>query len=626
MTIMPEGRQRYYNNDGTLAAGCLLYTYAAGTSAPKVAYQDSLGTIPHTNPIILDAKGEAFIYWSGSYKIDLKTAAGAQITGYPVDNVAAPFIPADLSPSAGAGLMGFSALAVYAAGSIGRWLTDLATSTGAGLLGFLYGAAYGAGTLGRWLQDLALGTGSSFIGFLQTGVGGVVRPVQDVLREQHSCLNFYLAAEATADPMINRAITAHNRCHIPAGIYLINAGAGGGIKLKTGTVLTGDGKNKTILSGVLGTGGSVAQIAAYSAGSIIRREFNPAGVNAYVNDGYIADIGVVLNHPAAAVTTSAIQVGFDMRNISTFTIERCHVGNIAPVGGALVKAYTKAFAVQGYPVVFGNVSGSDPAYAGGEKNRFLNNSVYGGYKCVVQDDVALSGSSASYATIIRDNDIQTGHWLIAQMGQYGAGNLHYDNILQDIQKLSGDVSNSYLQYYDGYNNFVRPAYVEAGGNCDYQLYLDTDANNNVIDMLMAGVTSGAGAITDNSNAGSNNRITYCGLTGVGPVVEMINKSPRRQWVKFHWDGAAIVIDGWGGLAVPVVTRTGPGDYLVTWGTLLPTANYSISVALDTNASGHGGTYDIFSHSTSNLRLFTYGQNAGVSTILDPRYVWVGASQ
>lgn len=83
---MPEPRQRYYNNDGTVAAGCYLYTYAAGTTTPKATYSDSAGTTANANPVVLDSKGEAIIYWDGSYKVDLKTAAGVQITGYPVDN------------------------------------------------------------------------------------------------------------------------------------------------------------------------------------------------------------------------------------------------------------------------------------------------------------------------------------------------------------------------------------------------------------------------------------------------------------------------------------------------------------------------------------------------------------
>lgn len=137
MTIMPEARQRYYNNDGTVAAGCFLWTYAAGTSTLKTAYRDSAGTQPWTNPIELDDKGEAVIFWSGAYKVDLLTPLGVQVTGYPVDNITAPLIPADLSITAGAGLIGFDSGTVYPVGTVGRWLTGLATSIGSSLLGFI---------------------------------------------------------------------------------------------------------------------------------------------------------------------------------------------------------------------------------------------------------------------------------------------------------------------------------------------------------------------------------------------------------------------------------------------------------------------------------------------------------
>lgn len=59
---------------------------------------------------------------------------------------------------------------------------------------------------------------------------------------------------------------------------------------------------------------------------------------------------------------------------------------------------------------------------------------------------------------------------------------------------------------------------------------------------------------------------------------------------------------------------------------MPSANYALSVVLDTNSSGHGGTVDIGSHSASNVRIYTYAQNAGTSTIIDPRFVWVRAEQ
>lgn len=125
-TLMPEARHRYHNNDGTLAAGAKLWTYAAGTTNLKTAYKDADGVEAHENPITLDAKGEAVIFWNGAYKVDLKAADGTQITGFPVDNVRTD--PA------------------------GIWdiLTNFATSIGSSLLGFI---AAGAGAVLRSVQS-----------------------------------------------------------------------------------------------------------------------------------------------------------------------------------------------------------------------------------------------------------------------------------------------------------------------------------------------------------------------------------------------------------------------------------------------------------------------------------------
>ncbi len=200
MTIMPQGRQRYYDNDGILAVGCLLYTYASGTSTPKVAYQDSAGTVPHANPIVLDAKGEAVIYWSGTYKVDLKTALGVQITGWPVDNIATAITPADLSISAGSGLIGFD-----------------------------YSSSYYAGTIGRWLKDLALSTGAGFIGWIRSATGAVFRYVSDKLSERTSVKDFGATGDGTTNDYaaIVLAITycalTGKDLFFPAGVYNIGA-------------------------------------------------------------------------------------------------------------------------------------------------------------------------------------------------------------------------------------------------------------------------------------------------------------------------------------------------------------------------------------------------------------------
>lgn len=109
-TILPEGKQSFTNSAGAPLAGGKLYTYDAGTSTPRPTYQDAAGTTPNANPVIMDARGEALIFWSGAYKVTLKDASDATI--WTVDNIvstdaAAAAISASLAGSGGSGLVGF---------------------------------------------------------------------------------------------------------------------------------------------------------------------------------------------------------------------------------------------------------------------------------------------------------------------------------------------------------------------------------------------------------------------------------------------------------------------------------------------------------------------------------------
>jgi len=58
-------------DDGTPANGWKVYFYVAGTSTAKDTYTDNTETTANTNPVILDARGEADIWFSGTYKIVL---------------------------------------------------------------------------------------------------------------------------------------------------------------------------------------------------------------------------------------------------------------------------------------------------------------------------------------------------------------------------------------------------------------------------------------------------------------------------------------------------------------------------------------------------------------------------
>lgn len=68
--VSPMGQLRpfFVDKNGKRLAGGEVYTYEAGTLTPKNTFRDGAGTIPNTNPIILDGSGEADIYLSGFYR------------------------------------------------------------------------------------------------------------------------------------------------------------------------------------------------------------------------------------------------------------------------------------------------------------------------------------------------------------------------------------------------------------------------------------------------------------------------------------------------------------------------------------------------------------------------------
>lgn len=64
---------REFDNAGLPAAGYHLWTYAAGGTVPKTTYSDAAGTVPNTNPVVLDTTGSAIIrLGSGAYNLVLK--------------------------------------------------------------------------------------------------------------------------------------------------------------------------------------------------------------------------------------------------------------------------------------------------------------------------------------------------------------------------------------------------------------------------------------------------------------------------------------------------------------------------------------------------------------------------
>lgn len=154
-TLMPEGKQSFSNSSGAPLVGGKLYTYDAGTSTPRPTYQDAAGVTPNANPIILDARGEATVFWNGVYKVILKDASDVTI-----------------------------------------WTVDNVTDSGS--------------PLNTFITNLAGSTGSSLVGFLQSGAGAVLSDVQTQIRQlEFTPQQFYLISDGNDwAPAIMRAWAA----------------------------------------------------------------------------------------------------------------------------------------------------------------------------------------------------------------------------------------------------------------------------------------------------------------------------------------------------------------------------------------------------------------------------------
>lgn len=192
---MPSPRQKFTDNSGKPLVNGMVFTYAAGTSTPLAAFQDPAGAVAHPNPIRLDSRGEATVYFLGSYKIDVKTAAGNQVPGYPVDNFT----------------------------STNSAISQAVDAADALLRGQLADQTSGAG----------------LVGFKQPGISGTLRTVKAKLLDLTvSPYDFGAVGNGIADdtPAVTAAINTGKSLDIRNGTFLINLP----LLPKSGTEWAGD--------------------------------------------------------------------------------------------------------------------------------------------------------------------------------------------------------------------------------------------------------------------------------------------------------------------------------------------------------------------------------------------------
>jgi hypothetical protein len=85
--LSPLPIQRFYDNNNVPLSGGQLYTYRAGTTTLQPTYTDFTGVTPNTNPVVMNARGEANVWLTPgqSYKFVLKDASA--VTIWTVDQI-----------------------------------------------------------------------------------------------------------------------------------------------------------------------------------------------------------------------------------------------------------------------------------------------------------------------------------------------------------------------------------------------------------------------------------------------------------------------------------------------------------------------------------------------------------
>jgi len=155
-TLMPTGRMKFWLANGSPAENGFLYSFAAGTSTPLATKTDSGGLTNATNPVQLDANGEAEIYLgTSSYKLELRDADGAVVAGWPIDNIRSDYgqVISDFGSTTvnfGASLVGIQDAGGHYTGTnveaALQEVPDLVEATATTLLGGAYIAATGTNT------------------------------------------------------------------------------------------------------------------------------------------------------------------------------------------------------------------------------------------------------------------------------------------------------------------------------------------------------------------------------------------------------------------------------------------------------------------------------------------------
>lgn len=257
-TLLPNAKQQFIDGNGKPLAGASVYFYIPNTSTFKSTWQDPAQTILNTNPVILDASGEAIIWGSGTYRQvvndvngnliwdQITEDANAGLTGDMTDDIFVagpdftPGVTTQLTLSAGAGSITNTWIFFDSAYQADNQIASLSGTTltfaspipvGIQLITVKIGTtvAIGVPPSGSVTNDTIAPNANidgTKLAFLQAGVGAVRRTVQSKLRETISVTDFGAKGDGVTDDTaaiaaaMNSLSSSGGDVYFPPGQYL----------------------------------------------------------------------------------------------------------------------------------------------------------------------------------------------------------------------------------------------------------------------------------------------------------------------------------------------------------------------------------------------------------------------
>ena len=341
--LAPLFNQRFYDANNVPLVGGKVFTYVAGTSTKTATFTDGTGLIQNQNPIILDARGECFMWFTPgqSYKIVLAPANDTDPPSAPIRTIDSVITPASslqfakpvLDPMVGDGVTTTFPLSANP-GQVnnvffnlgGVWQTPGLDFTLSGL-SIMCASPPPNGVSGYFNYTIALPVGSSDASFINfstqaTYPGGTVGAK---LRESVSVLDFIPASEYAAikaytstldvTDYFNAALAASPVVRVPAGgyrtLYPINMSARRTANGFSGRRLIGEGADRVQINAYTGvypcidcTGQSTGEVSGIN----FRSDNPPVGLSA----ANCASIGLQMGRGNIAQQCNQLTL-FDLR-------------------------------------------------------------------------------------------------------------------------------------------------------------------------------------------------------------------------------------------------------------------------------------------------------------------------